>query len=66
LVGSWDSIDVSDGYFSIGGEMTSRSGQRIAPRGFYAEKGMKYACPAGRFGFYFYFVSNFKVFCKSY
>lgn len=41
---------VSDGYYSIGNNVSTRYDQRPAPPGSYATQGLLYPCPAGRFG----------------
>jgi hypothetical protein len=48
--GSPHPLSVSSGYFSIGGNVSTRSDQSIAPRGFYALNGLLFTCPAGRYG----------------
>lgn len=41
---------VDKGYYSIGGNDSTRTGQAIAPPGHYAVDGHLYVCPAGYFG----------------
>ena len=41
---------VPDGYYSIGGNDSTRSVIQIAPAGYYAVLGLLYPCPAGYFG----------------
>jgi len=47
---SFAPIRVSEGYFSIGGTESTRSGQTIAPIGKYAHGGLLYTCRAGFYG----------------
>lgn len=48
--GSSNPIDVSIGYYTTGGNTSTRTSQAIAPRGKYALNGLLYSCPAGRYG----------------
>jgi hypothetical protein len=48
--GSIEPTQVWTGYFSVGGTNTTRTGQKIAPRGNYASEGIVKACPEGHFG----------------
>jgi len=44
-------IEVQLGYYSIGGESYSgRTNESIAPKGYYALKGLLFKCPAGKYG----------------
>lgn len=43
-------LNVSIGWYTIGGNESTRIGQAIAPRGYYALKGLLYPCPAGYYG----------------
>lgn len=59
--GNHKPIPVSEGYFTIGNggaaeggdgasAVVTRTSQSIAPPGYYARKGIKYICPAGKYG----------------
>lgn len=48
--GSIEPTQVRTGYYSVGGTNATRTGQKIAPRGYYASAGIVKACPAGHFG----------------
>jgi hypothetical protein len=48
--GSSHPFPVAPGHFSIGGNVSTRFGQQIASRGFYALNGLLFTCPAGRYG----------------
>jgi hypothetical protein len=48
--GSWKPRKVDIGYYSIGGNETTRTGQAIAPIGYYAENGILKKCRAGYYG----------------
>lgn len=43
-------LPVPEGYYSVGGNVSSRSAVVIAPRGYYAFQGLLYACPAATYG----------------
>lgn len=49
-VGSPVPLFVSTGYYSIGGNESTRVSQQIAPEGHYAHSGLLYVCPAGTYG----------------
>jgi len=40
---------VSDGYYSTGGNITTRTGEAKCEPGFYCVHGLRYPCQAGRF-----------------
>lgn len=48
--GSIVPANVDVGYYSTGGVESTRTGQQIAPRGFYAVGGLLYRCRAGYYG----------------
>ena len=49
--GSWRPLEVDLGYYSVGGgNETTRTGQAIAPVGYYAEKGILRKCKSGFYG----------------
>lgn len=48
--GSIRPLGVLPGYYSIGGNVSTRTGQKIAPRAYYALNGLLFTCPAGRYG----------------
>lgn len=48
--GSVRPIIVTNGYYSTGGNVSTRTGQAIAPRGYYALSGIIYKCQSGYFG----------------
>lgn len=41
---------VNEGYYSTGGNQSTRESQSIAPPGSFAKAGVLYLCPAGRYG----------------
>lgn len=41
---------VDKGYYSIGGNQSTRDDQTVAPAGSFAQDGILYLCPAGRYG----------------
>jgi hypothetical protein len=43
-------LEVNLGFYSIGGNVSTRIAQLIAPRGAYASNGVLYSCPAGYYG----------------
>lgn len=54
-------VPVSEGYYTVGGgerwesfsagaNVAARVGQRLTEPGYYSMKGLKYLCPAGRYG----------------
>lgn len=49
-VNSIKPLAVSLGFYSTDGQVSSRSGQRVAPPGAYAVNGLLYPCPAGYYG----------------
>lgn len=48
--GSQIPTPVPEGYYSIGGNYTTRFNYAIAPRGFYASRGILFPCPSGYYG----------------
>ena len=51
--GSWKYIEVSKGYYTVGGEKftnKTRFAQKPCDKGHYCEGGRKIRCPAGRYG----------------
>lgn len=48
--GSAFPLEVSFGYYSIGGLNTTRSGQKICEKGYYCNHAVKIACEAGTYG----------------
>lgn len=48
--GNYQPTIVSKGYYSIGLNESTRTDQRIAPKGSYAVNGILYKCSAGRYG----------------
>lgn len=48
--GSSDTTAVPEGYMSVGGTASTRSGIEICPRGSYCIAGVRELCPAGRYG----------------
>ena len=43
-------VEVMPGYYTIGGNSTTRSSQLPCPPGSYCNKGIMRECPAGRYG----------------
>ena len=48
--GSWKPTPVSEGFFSTGGDHSTRTGQAQVQKGSYAIHGIQYKCPAGFYG----------------
>ena len=48
--GAGGPLQVSLGYYTVGGGSRTRTGQQVCERGHYCSAGMKYPCPAGTFG----------------
>lgn len=48
--GNFKPTAVDVGYYSTGGNQSTRYGQAIAPAGSFAQDGILYLCPAGRYG----------------
>ena len=41
---------IEEGYYGVGGTVTTRSAQAICPKGYYCSGGAKLICPAGSYG----------------
>lgn len=48
--GNYRPVVVPEGYFSIGGNESTRHGISQAKKGYFASLGVLYVCPAGRYG----------------
>ena len=48
--GNWMPTRVSVGYFTTGGNVSTRTGQAVAPAGSYAADGLLFTCRAGYYG----------------